>query len=365
MRRRSDSPVRLPDLLQLIEQAQFERVVIHQDFQTGLRAIVAIHNTSRGPALGGVRMWPYASLREALHDALRLAQAMTYKAAVSRLPLGGGKAVIIGNPRKDKSLQLLKAFGRLVHSLGGRYLTAEDVGMTVKDMETIRRVTPHVTGTATRSGGSGDPSIMTAIGVFHGIRATLEELGLKRGAISSLAGVRVAVQGVGKVGYRLAWLLHRQGVRLVVSDLDRTRARRAAQDFSAEVVSSEHIYGVPCDIFAPCALGGVLNARTIPRLRCRAIAGAANNQLATPDDALRLRRRNILYAPDFVVNAGGLINIAVGLGPGGYDVRNAERKTRAIAGTLRAVYRAARERRCTTAEAAERLAKARLRTGLR
>jgi leucine dehydrogenase len=365
MRRRPNSPARPHDLLQVIEQAQFEQVVIHQDVQTGLRAIVAVHNTCRGPALGGVRMWPYASLSEALQDALRLAQAMTYKAAVSGLPLGGGKAVIIGDPRKDKSPALLKAFGRLVHSLGGRYLTAEDVGMTVGDMETIRRVTPHVTGTATRSGGSGDPSIMTAIGVFHGIRATLEELGLKGGAGASLDGVRVAVQGVGKVGYRLARLLHEQGVQLVVTDLDRTRAKRAARDFSAEVVSNERIYGVPCDLFAPCALGGVLNAGTIPRLRCRAIAGAANNQLATPGDAQRLRRRSILYAPDFVVNAGGLINIAVGLGPGGYDAQKAERKARGIAGTLRAVYRVARERRCTTAEAAERLAVARLRTGLR
>ncbi len=306
-------------------------------------------------------MWPYPSMEDALRDALRLSKAMTFKAAVSQLPLGGGKAVIMGDPEREKRPALLTAFGRLLDSLGGRYITAQDVGITVADMERIRRVTPYVAGTAVRRGGSGDPSEMTAIGVVHGMRAVIEELagGSREPAI--LQGVRVAIQGLGKVGYRLAMLLHQEGADLIVADLRRDLADRVGREFGAKVVGEDEILEATCDLLAPCALGGGLNGESIQRLRCRAVAGAANNQLAEPEDGERLQGRGILYAPDFVINAGGLINIAVGLGRGGYDRNKAERRTRTIYGNLKEVFRMAKARKCSTAAAAERLGEDRLR----
>ncbi len=350
--------------LDQVDRDGYEQVVVFRDPEVGLKAVVAIHNTRRGPSLGGVRMWPYASLEEAVQDAMRLAWAMTYKAAVSQLPFGGGKAVIIGDPARHKRPALLTAFGRLVNSLGGRYITAEDVGMRVKDMSVIRRVTRYVTGTSVQSGGSGDPSDMTARGVLAGMRATVEELD-GGGRLRSLRGLRVAIQGLGKVGYRLAELLFREGALLTVTDLNETLVRRAVKAFRAEPVSKQAIYRVRCDLFAPCALGGVLNATTIPRLRCRAVTGAANNQLAEPRDGERLHRRGILYAPDFVINAGGLINIAVGFGPGGYNRRRAERRTDGIYRTIKQVFQLARAKRQSPAAAADRLAEQRLNSGRR
>jgi leucine dehydrogenase len=335
-----------------------EEVVFCQDADSGLRAIIAVHSTLLGPALGGVRMWPYASSDEALQDVLRLAEAMTYKAAVAGLPLGGGKAVIIGDPRRVKTANLLRAFGRAVESLGGRYLTAEDVGMTVADMEIVRKETKHVTGTSEKSGGSGDPACLTAKGIFYAIETCMKEMY----GDSSVQNRTVAIQGVGKVGYQLAELLATADARLIIADTDAQRAMLARREFEAWRVEPDEILQVECDVLSPCALGGVLNRKTIPRLRCRAIAGAANNQLESPADAARLAERRILYAPDYVISAGGIINILVGLQGGrkGYDRAKAERLAKRIPLTLQEVFRKARAQGVTTAQAADELAEARL-----
>ena len=281
----------------------FEHVLSCDDPESGLRAIIAVHDTSRGPALGGCRMWAYDSERAALDDALRLARGMTFKAALADLPLGGGKAVLIGDSHRDKSDAMLRAFGRMVESLGGRYITGEDVGMSVNDMSIIAQETRYVSG---RAGASGDPSPVTAAGVFHGIRAALRH----RTGSDDLHDARVAVQGVGHVGYHLCRLLRGAGARLVVSDVAAAALERVVIEFGANVVTPDGIFDADCDIFAPCALGGAINADTVPRLRAAIVAGAANNQLATPEDGVALRHRGILYAPDYVINAGGLINVA-------------------------------------------------------
>ncbi len=335
-----------------------ERVVSCRDASVGLRAIIAIHSTVLGPALGGVRMWPYASAEEALQDVLRLAQAMTYKAAVAGLPLGGGKAVIIGDPRRKKTDGLLRAFGRAVEGLKGRYLTAEDVGMTLADMEIVRKETRHVTGTSEKKGGSGDPSYPTAKGLLYAIETCLKEMY----GDPSVRNRTVAVQGVGNVGYRLGELLATAGARVILSDTDPQRAMLARREFEAWRVEPDEILQTECDVLSPCALGGVLNRKTIPKLRCRAIAGAANNQLETPSDAKRLEERGILYAPDYVVNAGGIMNILVGLQGGrkGYDRAKTERLLRQIPDTLHAIFSKARAEGLTTAQAADSLAEARL-----
>lgn len=349
----------MTDLFKGMQRGDHERVVFCRDADSGLRAIIAMHSTRLGPALGGLRMWPYASTEEALGDVLRLAEAMTYKAAVAGLPLGGGKAVIIGDPRRGKTESLLRAFGRAVESLGGRYLTAEDVGMTVADMDIIRKETKHVTGTSEKSGGSGDPSALTAKGLFYAIETCMKELY----GDPSVRNRTVAIQGVGKVGYHLAELLATADARLIIADTDAQRAMLARREFEAWRVEPDEILQVECDVLSPCALGGVLTRQTISRLRCRAIAGAANNQVKTPADADRLAERRILYAPDYVVNAGGIINILVGLqgGRAGYDRAKAERLVRRIPLTLLEVFRKARAQGITTARAADELAEARLR----
>ena len=346
------------DVFKDMQRGGHEEVVFCQDADSGLRAIIAVHSTLLGPALGGVRMWPYASTDEALQDVLRLAAAMTYKAAAAGLPLGGGKAVIIGDPRRGKTERLLRAFGRAVESLGGRYLTAEDVGMTVADMEIVRKETRHVTGTSEKSGGSGAPSCLTAKGIFYAIETCMKELY----GDPSVRNRTVAIQGVGKVGYQLAELLAMADARLIIADTDAQRAMLARREFEAWRVEPDEILQVECDVLSPCALGGVFNRKTIPRLRCRAIAGAANNQLETPADAERLAERRILYAPDYVVNSGGIINILVGLQGGrkGYDRAKAERLARKIPVTLLEVFRKARAQGITMAQAADELAEARL-----
>jgi leucine dehydrogenase len=346
------------DVLREMRRDGHEQVVFCQDDAAGLRAIIAIHSTVLGPALGGVRMWPYASADEALHDVLRLAQAMTYKAAVSGLPLGGGKAVIIGDPKRVKTESLLRAFGRAVEGLNGRYLTAEDVGMTVADMEIVRKETKHVTGTSEKKGGSGDPSYLTAKGVVYAIETCLKEIY----GDPSVRNRTVAIQGVGKAGYHLAELLATAGARLIVADTDSQRAMLARREFEAWRVEPDEILQAECDVLSPCALGGVLNRKSILKLRCRAIAGAANNQLEDPDDAVRLEERGILYAPDYVVNAGGIINILVELQGGrkGYDRVKAERLAKKIPLTLQEVFRKAHAQGITPAQAADELVEARL-----
>jgi len=285
-----------------------EAIVFHQDRASGLKAIVGIHNTRLGPALGGCRMWPYGSEQEAVTDVIRLSKGMTYKAAISGLALGGGKSVIIGDPKTDKSPQLFRAMGRFIQSLGGRYLTAEDVGTTVEDLDFMREETPYARGT---SGGSGNPSPATARGVYHGIRAAVRH----RFGTDDLAGLRIAVQGLGNVGCVLADYLAKDGAKLIIADIDHDRIRRFTEQFGAEVASPEAVHGADVDVFAPCALGAGINDQTLPEIRASIIAGSANNQLATADHGQQLYRRGILYAPDYVINAGGLMDVAAE-GPG-------------------------------------------------
>jgi len=281
-----------------------ERVLFGHDGETGLKSIIAIHNTALGPAVGGCRMWPYESDAAALEDALRLARGMTYKSALAGLPFGGGKAVIIGDSRTEKTPALMRAMGRLVDELGGRYLVAEDVGTTVADMDIIATVTKHVTGT---SNSGGNPSPYTAYGVFQGIRAAVEHK-LRRNA--ELEGIDVAIQGLGSVGYDLARRLHGAGARLHVADINSEALTRAADEFGATTVDTHDIHAIDVDVFAPCALGGAINDQTIGDINATIVAGSANNQLGERRHGAELAARGILYAPDYVINAGGIIELA-------------------------------------------------------
>ncbi len=337
-------------LFDIMETKGHEQVVIGSQPDTGLRTIIAIHDTTLGPALGGCRIWPYASEDEALTDVLRLSRAMTYKASAAGLNLGGGKAVIIADPKKEKSEALFRAFGRFVQSLNGRYITAEDVGTDVTDMEFIRMETKHVVGLNTDRGGSGDPSPVTAVGVLHGMEATLQETG-KSGKFD---GLRVAIQGLGHCGSHLARLLHERGASLIVTDINPERTDMAASEYNAEVVPPDQIIEVDADIFAPCAMGAVINPESLDRLRAPIVAGSANNQLATIEMAAELEKRGKIYAPDFVINAGGLINVSFELW--GYNRERALRRTRNIYYQLRKVYKQSREKKITTQDAAMEVA---------
>ena len=289
--------------------ADHEQVVFCSDDKTGLKAIIAIHNTNLGPALGGCRMWPYASEDEAIRDVLRLSRGMTYKSALAGLKLGGGKSVVIGNPRTDKTPALLDSLARAIDRLGGRYIAAEDSGTGVPDMKRMRKLTPFVAGVEEKPSDdgmrSGDPSPSTAYGTFVGIRAAVRE----RLGRDSLEGLKVAVQGIGNVGYDLARRLHEAGADLWLSDIDSRALARAEAEFGATVVAADEIFALDVDVFAPCALGAVINDRTLPQLKASIVAGAANNQLAEPRHGLALMNRGILYAPDYVINAGGIIDV--------------------------------------------------------
>jgi leucine dehydrogenase len=333
---------------------EYEEVVHFHDPSSGLKAIVAIHSTALGPALGGTRFYPFPSEQEALRDVLRLAKGMTYKAAAAGLDLGGGKAVIIGDPRRLKSEELLRAYGRFVESLGGRYITAEDVGTSRDDMDIIRRETQWVTGVSKRLGGSGDPSPVTAYGVFQGIRACVEEA-LRN---SSLEGVRVVVSGVGKVGFHVVKHLVEAGAEVTVADVDVDAVGRAVNNFGVETVEPEKAHAQECEIFAPCALGSAIRDDTIPGLRCKIVAGSANNQLERAENADALAELGILYAPDFVINSGGLMNVADELI--GYDRERAMARVEAIYRTLREIFQRARLEGITPARAASRLAEERM-----
>ena len=327
-----------------------EQVVYCSDARSGLRAIIAIHNTNLGPALGGCRMWPYAREEEALRDALRLSRGMTYKNALAGLDYGGGKAVVIGDPRTDKSEALLRAIARAVDSLGGRYITAEDVGMTVQDMDVLRQVTPHARGI---SRGCGNPSPATAFGVYNGIRAAVAYK-LKR---NGLDGLRVAVQGLGSVGGRLCDYLARDGARLAVADIDEPRVRQAVEAHGAEAVPVEEIAEYDAEVFAPCALGAILTDETIPRIKAGIVAGAANNQLAEPRHGEALTARGILYAPDYVINAGGVIDVAAE-GPG-YDEDTVLARAAGIHDTLIGIFQRADAEGLPTSAIADRMAEER------
>ncbi|MEQ9326977.1 MAG: Glu/Leu/Phe/Val dehydrogenase dimerization domain-containing protein [Rhodospirillales bacterium] len=327
-----------------------EAVIFGHDRETGLKAIIAIHNTRLGPALGGCRMWPYAYEREAVQDALRLSRGMTYKSAISGLDLGGGKSVIIGNARTDKTEDLLHAMGRLVDSLGGRYLMAEDVGTSVADMDIISRSTAHVRGL---SKGSGNPSPATAFGIFRGIQAAC---GVVYGS-DDLNGRRIAVQGLGNVGHRLCRYLAEAGADLVVADIYADMVTRAVEDFGAAAVKPEDIYAVEADVFAPCALGAILNDRTIPQIAAPIIAGSANNQLAEDRHGRELLERGKVYVPDYVINAGGVIDIALENDPRG-EAAIMERVAQ-IGDTVAAILEEASLLGVPTNEVADRMAEER------
>jgi leucine dehydrogenase len=335
--------------------AGHETVVALDDPGTGLTGFIAIHDTSLGPALGGCRFWTFPSERAALADVLRLSRGMTYKNALAGLALGGGKAVIMGDPHRDKSPALMRAFGRAVEALKGRYITAEDVGMTPLDMDAVAAATRHVRGTS----GSvvADPSPFTAHGVFHGIRAAVRQ----RFGTDSLEGLTACVQGLGHVGFRVAEKLARAGARLLVADVYEPAVERAVTGLRARRVAPDEAHRAEADLFVPCALGGVLDARSIPELKAAVVAGAANNQLADPADAERLRRRGILYAPDYAVNAGGVIAIAFDR-PGASRFAILEQVER-IGETVGAILARAEAEGLTTAAVADRLAEERLAAG--
>jgi leucine dehydrogenase len=329
---------------------EFEEVVFFHDAPSQLRGIVAIHSTALGPSLGGTRFYPFKSEEEALRDVLRLARGMTFKAAAAGLDLGGGKAVIIGDPKRIKTEELLRAYGRFLESLGGRYITAEDVGTTGDDMDTIHRETRYVTGVSPAMGGSGDPSPVTAWGVYQGMIACAEEAWKD----ASLADRRVAVQGVGKVGFHLVKHLRDAGASVVVADVDVDAVASVVREFGVETAEPDKIHAQECDIFAPCALGAIIRDDTIPSLKCRIVAGAANNQLAAPEHGEQLQELGILYAPDYIINAGGLINVADELR--GYDRERAMRQVETVYRNLRAIFSMSNEEGISTAEAADRFA---------
>lgn len=342
------------NLFSYLEKYDYEQVVFCHDKAAGLKAIIAIHDTTLGPALGGCRMWTYASEEEAIMDALRLARGMSYKAAAAGLNLGGGKTVVIGNPKTDKSEALFRSLGRYIQSLNGRYITAEDVGTSVHDMDLIHQETNYVTGISQAYGSSGNPSPMTALGVFRGMQATAKvALGT-----DDLAGKTVAVQGLGSVGYGLAKLVHEAGGRLIVSDINQDAVGRAVAEFEARAVSVSDIFSAEADIFAPCALGAVINDDTIDKLRCRAVAGSANNQLAEERHGDILHERGILYAPDYVINSGGLINVADELE--GYHAERAMQKVENIYNIMLNLYNVSEQQRIPSYQAADKMAEARI-----
>ncbi|MDH3519814.1 MAG: amino acid dehydrogenase [Myxococcales bacterium] len=316
--------------------AEHEQVVFCRDGCSGLSAIIAIHDTTLGPAVGGCRMRRYAFEDDAIRDALRLSRAMTYKNAMAELPLGGGKSVILGDPSSDKSEALLRAFGRCVDALGGRYVVAEDMGIGVRDIEIVARETRHVAGVSNRGGAGGDPSPFTAQGVLIGMRVAVEH----RLGRSALDGLRVAVQGVGAVGAHLCRLLHEENAELIVADRNPAAAAAAVAAFGARAVHPEDLLAEEMDVFAPCALGGVLDDAATCALRASIVAGAANNQLAQPKHGDRLAERGVLFVPDYVINAGGMLNVAAELA-GDYEPDAVMESIAAIAERLRGILREA------------------------
>jgi leucine dehydrogenase len=345
--RRQDSEV-----FPLLGEHAHEQVSFSYEPSSGYRGIIAIHDTTLGPSIGGTRFWNYRSDREALIDVLRLSRGMTYKAAVAGLNSGGGKSVIIGDNTVSRREALFRAHGRHIESLGGRYITAEDVGTSTADMEYIHAETRYVTGLI---GKSGDPSPVTAYGVYRGMKACARHVYGSDG----LSGQTVAIQGVGHVGYYLADLLHREGAKLLVTDIDPAKVKRVVDEMGAEAVALDAIYAARADIFAPCALGGILNDHTIPQLTVRIVAGGANNQLGEERHGDALERKGIVYAPDYVINGGGLINVNAEWN--GWSVERARHKAGEIYDTILRVFEIASEERIPSYRAADRLAEERIR----
>lgn len=312
---------------------EFEKVLEIKDPSVGLHAFIAIHDTTLGPALGGTRIYPYSNREEALNDVLRLARGMTYKSAIVEIGLGGGKSVIIADPKKEKTEELLLAFGEALNQLQGKYIIAEDVGSTIDDMVVIRRKSPYVAALPTEE-SSGDPSRFTAWGVYRGIQAVAQTLWKS----PSIRGKVISIQGIGHVGAKLANLLFWEGAELILNDVDPPKVRALALKDGAVTIASKDFYDTECDILAPCALGGILNKDTIPQLKCKAVAGSANNQLLTAEDCERLKDKGILYAPDFIINSGGIINAAAEFEPGGYNPKRSRDKVNQIYDTLLLVF---------------------------
>src|SRR6056297_330777 len=341
----------MEELFKRLELDDYEQVVFNYDEASGLKAIIAIHDTTLGPALGGTRIWDYETEEEALNDVLRLAKGMTYKSAAAGLNLGGGKAVIIGDPKEIKSEELWRAYGRFVQSLNGRYITAEDVNTNVDDMHIVAEETDFVTGLPSTS---GDPSPVTALGVFHGIRASADEVY----STDDLNGKVVAVQGVGHVGYYLVKHLKEAGADVVVTDIKQENIDQVVEDFGVQVVEPGKIYSVECDIFAPCALGAVINDDTIPQLKCDIVAGAANNVLEEERHGDILEEKGILYAPDYVINAGGVINVYDELI--GSDRERALRRAKNIYNNIKKVFKISKRDDISTYKAADIMAEERI-----
>ena len=334
-----------------------EQIVFCNDEDTGLKAIIGIHNTVLGPALGGTRMWAYKSEWDALNDVLRLSRGMTYKAAITGLNLGGGKAVIIGDAKTQKNDALMRRFGKFVDSLSGNYITAEDVGMETRDMDVIREVTPHVTGISESKGGAGNPSPITAYGVYMGMKAAAKH----QFGTDALAGKKVLVQGVGHVGETLVNHITQEGAQVIINDINEARLKELSNKYGANVVLGNDIYGMDVDIYAPCALGATINDTTIHQLQAKVIAGAANNQLADEIKHGRmLKEKGIAYAPDFLINAGGIINVYAELE--GYGKDEIIRKTENIYNTTLEIFKLSEEKNSTTHRAAFDIAQNRIDT---
>ncbi|MFA1641802.1 Leu/Phe/Val dehydrogenase [Chryseomicrobium aureum] len=342
------------EIFKYMETYDYEQLIFCQDKTSGLKAIIAIHDTTLGPALGGTRMWNYATEEEAIEDALRLAKGMTYKNAAAGLNLGGGKTVIIGDPLKDKNEEMFRAFGRFIQGLNGRYITAEDVGTTVADMDLIHEETNYVTGISPAFGSSGNPSPVTAYGVYMGMKAAaMEAFGS-----DSLAGKKVAVQGVGNVAYKLCEFLHEEGAILTVADINQASVDRAVNEFGATQVDVSEIYSQDVDIFAPCALGAIINDETIPQLKAKVVAGAANNQLKEPRHGDKLNELGIVYAPDYVINSGGVMNVADELN--GYNRERAMKRVEGIYDTIARIFEISKKEGIASYAAADRLAEDRI-----
>ena len=341
------------DLFSKMEEYDYEQLILCQDKNTGLKAIIAIHDTTLGPALGGTRICEYESDEDAIEDALRLARGMTYKNAAAGLNLGGGKAVIIGDPKKIKSEALFRAFGRFVEGLNGRYITGEDMNATQQDASYINCETDYIVGLET---GSGNPSPVTAYGVFKGIQAAVNEVF----GSDDLTGKTVAIQGLGAVGRRLAERLHEAGAKLYVTTRDKAKIDKAVAELNATAVGPDEIYGVECDVFSPCARGAIINDKTINQFKCKIIAGAANNQLAESRHGDMLHEKGILYVPDYIINSGGVINIIDDISGREYNRENAMKNTARIYDACKKVFEIAKRDNIPTHKAADIMAEERI-----
>lgn len=329
----------------------YERVIEAIDPEVNLHAFIAVHSTLLGPSLGGMRMYPYKSREDALQDVLKLSKAMTYKSALARTGLGGGKSVLIGNPKVDKTENLLMAFAKVLNHLEGTYIAAEDMGISAEDLLSVKKMSPYVAALPLPE-SSGDPSRFTAFGVYKGMLAVAKWLW----DIDHLQGKKIAIQGLGNVGIKLAHFLFWEGADLLLSDLDDKKASEACKQLGGEKINPKDILSVPCDILAPCAMGGIFTKTTIPRLQCQAIAGSTNNQLEKPDDELLLIKQGILYAPDYVINSGGILNASCEFLPGGYNPLVARAKTAEIYQILLTIFEAAAKDNTTPTAIADQLA---------